>query len=564
MRTWIFLLFAIPWTISAAVDKEQVMLWQAQSYLQAGDGAKAESLYTTILTNQSIPWKRSILFYNIATTALLMGNNEKAVDLYSQILLGKNPPDFFVRALYGNMAIARWRMVQIPLKAIEEGGGSFPDTYLKAGDLIRLIISEIRIAQKAECAMRKGDCVLSPSLEAVRHAAQERLSWLLLKFQDRRFESLTAEDGIPVLFTGIEELDNNLEAVIDTEGTPDVVRAQGRRIADAALKWMTVWEMIKQKLPELPLFNQARTTFAQVPQVTLSGDLKEARRLLEQARVDLEKVYGRLVAKNPIVESLRRLLSRYDNIRETLSVQESALESLAREQKVIMEKVDAPNSEQLQTAITYIHQGEADAASFYFNIARQEVVHLLWEHEALSVPLPQHLLEMVVEEQRHALILVRISQRAQLPDDAKVYIEEAQKRVTKIADEFYKEAITQQQYDFSHAKDYCQYHPWVEVFPLFFDGDMAARGVLTVGLSRGEDVKSLQDNALGKFNEALTELKKPKSNESCTSSQSEGGGGEGKSSIDEVLRLLQKMEQDDRQQKSKKVAPSSGGGTKAW
>lgn len=580
MPNFILYFLLLPFLLVAdetQVKAERIAFWHAKSYLEAGEGTKAEEIFNDLLVKEKESWKKALLFYDSATSALLMNGDEKAIDLYSQIPLGENPPPFFIRALKGNMAIARWHLVQASLKKIEEGTASFPDTFLKAGDLLRLIFKDINAAQKAECAMQTDRCVLHPLLEEVRLAAQQRLSWLLLKLQAMRMESMTVEEGVPLLLTGIEELDNTLDTLFDNKGQPVVILAQSKRIGNAATTWIPLWELLKNKLNTSEGYEKAFSAFNLAATSAGAGDIAKARKNLHDARAYLEEVYLGLIAKNPLLESLRRLLSRYDNIRETMSIQQAPIESLLRQQTLVLQKIEtdknkaiAENSnKQLEESIAAAYVGNAEGANFFLNVARHGILRLFWELEPVQGPFSHHLLARTVEEQRNALVLMRIMNRMdELPLNGRDIIANAQSAVLKSTDAFYKAALIQQKEEFEHSNDYCQYHPWNEAFPLFFEGEEAAKEaqqmIKKVGLRQGEDVKLLQDNALNKFNQAVQELKKPKSNESCKENQQPEEGKEQKTSIDEVLRLLQKMEQDDRQQKRQKARPSSGGGTKPW
>ncbi len=157
--------------------------------------------------------------------------------------------------------------------------------------------------------------------------------------------------------------------------------------------------------------------------------------------------------------------------------------------------------------------------------------------------------------------------------------QQAQKEAITFAKDFWSLVLAKQTENFNqpsvdekgNAIHRCQFQPWSQVVPLFDDGyDKTVTSLKLLKSRQSQEALVLQQKALRQWQKALDILKNPPPQQFCHTPKQQQEEQEEQqtdsswdTSIEEVLRLLQRMEQDDRQKKTPGVS-GRGSQEKPW
>ena len=181
---------------------------------------------------------------------------------------------------------------------------------------------------------------------------------------------------------------------------------------------------------------------------------------------------------------------------------------------------------------------------------------------------PKDILEAGIQEQLQALSLSRIAEmKGEKQFNAQ--LAQAQSNVLEAIDSFMQVVLD------TEKKDYllrCQRMPWEKVLPLFNQGKQSAveaKSKLTHFSTLLQAIR-LQEQTIQFWQEALTAIQKPLTEEDLYCENQKGKGESASSPVQQsegsttqdVLRLLLLMDQDDQQLQPESVEPRKG--TKPW
>lgn len=602
--TFFCLLFKINSLLSTPENSsQQAQMLAAYRYFDAEDFEKADQIYQNLWLQQNEPWKRDILDYNRANILLAEEDYQSAIEAYNKIPLGKMVSPLIVRRIKSNIAVSRWRLTTETINEIKEQEKFSEHLYNNAFSQLRFLQRDIRSAETAECELKllegAKECTTGFDLEQLKQQARIRLALLNKDYIESKTAQIGIKKGLNELVIGLYTIINDLNELSTTPYGKAALKEQVSRIGTQTKSWDALWQSVQNKMrlgKTSSDFNKAYSLFKQALEAVGSGEISEIKKYLEASMNVLDSVLTQLIGKDPLKKNLQLLMSGYEKALTTFPFQESTLIALKTAQKRVVEALKAKGLHyplldksiaDLEKSIELTHSGDHKGARIYLMSARQQAQRVLWDDDTEASMSPQVSLERLIEEQKYAYTINILVQ--EMPSGSNSTFKEmllvAQQQVLQKAPEFIQNALTSQDKDFhSDVTDEhpyrCQNQPWAETFPLFDKGLQEAKSaeqLLNEKISL-KDVEASEVKVLSYWNDALKSLQKKRTSDSCQGAEQEAPkpnngneqqktkdqqtkSNEANLKIDQVLRLLQKMQQDDH---TNKVDVPVSGSNKPW
>lgn len=584
----------------------ELEMLRAQDFLEAGDPAAAREIYGRLLDREGQPWKKCLLAYDIATTYLMGGEWLEALNHYDAVILGDKPFPPLVFRLKENMAIAHWRLAEQEINQLNYTSLYFEEEYFNIFFLLMKALKNIDEAEKAHCELMnlEGDtvCVPASDVEKLRLAVEQRRAVLFEEYVKDKISRLSIKEALPLMISGLTSLQDSLNYFEGASMDKIIEGEQIERLFGQSSSWLPLWASvaikIKKELPEnkINYFENADMEFLKALQELKEGAWAGSKSAVQHARKSLNELFFLLLEEDPILEIFRKILAEYDRALASTEIQEEVLNNLMAQQttikellkrkKIATDKLEGVQQE-LERALNYSHAGQNSLARIYLLLSYQKMLRFSWPFEAEKGRSAEQVLEHIISEQSFSYILNNLMFDALDKHEPSILklVREAQTGTLQVAELFWEAALKAQKHSFQtegiedNKKNAlrCQFQPWATVMPLFEKGVDEATGAFDVLMKQpwNRISKDHQQSALKDWKEALEKLKNTPPSDSCESPPSGGGGGGGsqkkqpenkseeketqtqaqqsqKTSIQEVLRLLQQMDQDDRQKGQQK------------
>jgi tetratricopeptide (TPR) repeat protein len=602
--TFFSLLFKTNSLLSVSENSsQQAQMLAAYRYFEAEDFEKADQIYQNLWLQQNEPWKRDILDYNRANILLAAGDYQPAIEAYNKISLGKAVSPLIVRRIKSNIAVSRWRLTTETIDEIKEQKKFSEHLYNNAFSQLRLLQRDIRSAEAAECELKllegAKECTTGFDLEQLKQQSRIRLALLNKDYIESKTSQIGIKKGLNELVIGLYIIINDLNELSITPYEKTTLKEQVSRIGVQTKSWDALWQSVQNKMrlgKTSSDFNKAYNLFKQALEIVDSSDITQIKKYLEESMNLLDSVLTQLIGKDPLKKNLQLLMSGYEKALATFPFQESTLIALKAAQKRVIEALKVKDLHyplldksvaDLEKSVELTHSGDHKGARIYLMSARQQAQRVLWDDDIEVITSPQVSLERLIEEQKYAYTINILVQEmpAESNSTFKEMLLEAQQQVLQKAPEFIQNALTSQDKDFhgdvTEEDPYrCQNQPWAETFPLFDKGLQEAKSAeqLLSKKTSLKDVEVSEVKVLTYWNDALKSLQKKRTSDSCQGSEqkapqpSDGNeqqktknqqtkSNEANLKIDQVLRLLQKMQQDDH---TNKVDVPVSGSNKPW
>jgi tetratricopeptide (TPR) repeat protein len=565
---------------------------KANIYVEAGEYERARLIYEDLLGTVQDSWKKSILEYDLATVYLQEGHIDDAIKGYSAISLGKEPFPLLTMSIKQNLAIARWKIARKIVDKMTSGQNYYEEDYIKAIFLLYQALLDVKAASQAHCdlLLAEGDnlCTPSYSLNKLRDALQQQLAVVEVQHQKVSLETMTPKIGVPALLAGIYAIRQEIVQLLSLKMPVDTKNEQVQHLLEQAVTWEQVWDSLEGRTEGNEHFIEAKDAFFTFISHLSQGNLKRSLVSIKNAEDHLNAYMGLLYDQDSVLEFIDKLLVRYERAQLMVPVQESEIKSLYDQQKTLLSIFNKKNINTsiledsihyLENSLSYAVMGKHKSARIYLTVAFQIVKRFKWAIEITTHPSIEEFLEQLISEQMSSILvnylMIQIESEKNVKNSALDI--QTQEETLSLASNFWNLAKIEQKEDYHQPRKEgeenlhrCQYQPWSQVIPLFDKGFHEAQKAM--GILRGAKDKHPalihQDGAMRFWREALEKLKSTPPQESCEmGGQSEDNQesdpqdqdqqpqdqqqDEQKSSINDTLRLLQKMEQDDRQKKGK-------------
>ncbi len=562
------LLLIVPGVLLSTPEEN---LKQAALFFDAGEFSRAQEIYESMLRDSLTPWQQAVITYNLANALIAQNKSGDALAYLKTIVLDKNPPPLLKARVEENTAIALLKLANSQandsVPALEKSVYLFLDVE-HALENTAQAVCDLQIAEGAE------KCLGSRSLNDLKVIAKKSYAQKIEQLQHLRINQASVEAGVPFLLVGIEQLLRNLAFLTHHQMDNSLRDAYVNLAAQDASTWQSLWNNIETKMSmkssnEVKSFAAAKQQFEKGLEELKNHSFEQTEATWTQAKNQLSNLIHMMLGDDPQEEILGKLLAFYNYAFMQKAIQKSTLEVLKVQQKETIPLLPEKMHPTLKQAQEYLDLAEKalgetkfSTAAFYVEAGRHAIQSLFRKIRPKTNNPPMELLEDIIQDQEHALYLNRLYSsmpQSNQQDQMKLLIQKAQAETVKTADRFLSVVLKYQQGEFNkpykEKDDRCQAHPWDEALPLFDEGTTAANAALP-----NADLPK-QEEALGKWQQTLNMMRRPKSSftKSCRAAEStreeqkneENAKEEQKPDeapepkMDQVLRQLMEMNMDD-------------------
>lgn len=537
---------------------------EARSYVESGDFNQGREIYERLLKTTKETWKKNILQYNLATTALEEKEYDNAIAGYKTMVMEEKLPPLISTRVHTNLAIAYWRSIENS-KLNTENIDVLTGSYLSIIFNLEKTLDEIILAEAAHCDLILAEggeyCKRDENLFLLQSSVQNKMTDIKIEFLNRQIEMLSLNESLPLALIFTNMLGSYLEEIsVDTSQTT-VFKEQVNRMEVQMNTWNALWEHLDNQNKNNKNYTSFEKEYDKLLNSLKKFEIDKAILQLSTIKQKLKENIKQIYKDIPTEKLFKDLTRNYKRVAATLSLNPEEILSLIEQQAMIQDVL-----KQRDISITLLEEAQnflklsvknwqkqnLDLSKVYFLIAYKKTLRNSYDSIAMD---PQFVtvenvalfLEHLIEEQKINAALSLFTGKSKENEISS----ESNKETIDFAKNFWKLVPIVQKLNFSTQ---CQFYPWSEVIPLFESGFYYAmelaydRSLIDwkkslEKLLHPSDIKSFcQPNPPSKKNEPEKEENNPqKKNSSAWSS----------GSIDDVLRLLQTMDQQDRQNKNK-------------
>ena len=557
----------------------------AQAFYETSEYRRARQIYEELLKDNKSSWQRNELLYNIATVLMAEGKFDEALTQYNEISTEADLSPLLNKRLQQNIAWIHLLQAMNQAAMVNENPNATVEDYRKGIFLFREALDSIQDAQKAACklALLKGydSCELDLVLKEMGETAKVQFTLFLQKFEDYQLVHVGVRDGIPLLFSIVNNAQNDLNVLQNKNLSEKMKEHYLQYYLQLENRRLFYWNLLKEKIEQDPAhaeerkdFFEAEEFFLQFIQQMKQGDFEQAQQALNQTIESLNTLMRVIFGNEPLPVILRKLLASYTIALLQEPLQQSALLSLQNEQTQFKSFLSSENfspvEKNLSLAVKALDQAKTNDARLFAEEAQHLIKQMVRRHEITQKEVPATILEQGIEDQEWALMMNRLGQQINenLSSEASEIVARSQTSVFQTVQQFTEVVIKYQQNEFQNASDpqlRCQDSPWDEVIPLFDQGYQDAKqaqDLLTKDYLR--TAASLQEKVLKSWREALRLMREPKKKRKEKPEKTaeepaapkEEPSQQPKEELNQTLRLLQEMEHDDQSQPKLDVIPN--------
>lgn len=566
------ILFCLCFT--SAVAQEDVLLTRlAEAYFQAKEFDKAQELYEKLLEEKLFPWQQARLIYNMGTILLAQERWNEALADFGSIPYYPQAAPLLSRRLKTNTAILQYRQATL----LTMKGDLSLDEYSRAFYLYREALRNIEEAENADCLLQtfegKEQCQPSQDLVDLHSAVKTQLAEVTRKFGEAKLSESPVKEGIPFLLSGNKLVLSHVDFLQSKKLNDKLEKRYSKLYIRDAESWLSLWDSQKEKMGEV---EEAERYFIDGIEYMKQNQLDESRIAFMSSTASLSELIQKLWGIDPLLELLQELLSSYQRSLDQVPVQTSTLYQLQTEQSQVREVVEIEDlviqelnfsDEYLAKSLKYSREAKSTLVRFFLEEARQWIRRLFRQKSVPDEEAPDELLEDAIQEQIHALTLNHLSHEIIGDKEGTEEILQTSQEITLgVVEPFLSAVLAKEIKEFPTR---CQCKPWDKVIPLFDKGQKSAESAQDI--LKTENLATfampMQEATIKYWKEALKNMREPeeeeekpeeKKEEEVPPEEAPPPEPEEGTSVQEVMRLLQKMEQEDRMPRPEEIVPERG------
>lgn len=293
MRWMILIALMISLTSVEAADSEITRrVQEAEAYFQNGQYPKAAAAYQNLLELSLTPQQEALVFYNLGTALLQMGQAEQAIGKFKEVRHEPDVPALIRLRLHANEASAYLTLVADRQKNWDPTSESYVSEGEGSMQLAQEGLKAVNqaLAAERELALEEGrEASDNPlGLAVIRQDLRQEYARIHQALAAHRLQNTTLLEGTETLAAALEDRRNQLDLLgISQKSTEQDLQ----RLAIAEKARYPLWEALRSQVtkdlteatPQMNLLLQAEQNYYAGVEYLAEGSLWNGRRQIAQA-----------------------------------------------------------------------------------------------------------------------------------------------------------------------------------------------------------------------------------------------------------------------------------------